>query len=44
LLYGGMLPSSLVAGRRMTARNDEVLTRADLFFATNRPPFCQEFY
>ncbi len=44
LLYGGMLPSSLVAGRRMTARGDEVLTRADLFFATNRPPFCQEFY
>jgi len=44
LLYGGVLPSSLVAGRRMTARNDDVLNRADLFFCTALSPHCQSTY
>jgi predicted acetyltransferase len=44
LLYGGVLPSTLVAGRRMTARNDDVLRRADLFFTTSLLPHCQSHY
>jgi predicted acetyltransferase len=44
LLYGGVLPSSLVAGRRMTSRNDAVLRRADLFFPTSLAPHCQTHY
>ena len=44
LLYGGVLPSALVAGRRMTARNDDVLRRADLFFPTSLLPHCQTQY
>ncbi|CAB4858990.1 unannotated protein [freshwater metagenome] len=44
LLYGGTLPSALVAGRRMTARTDEVLHRADLFFPTSLAPYCQSHY
>jgi predicted acetyltransferase len=44
LLYGGVLPSSLVAGRRMTARNAETLSRADIFFSTSLLPHCQTAY
>ena len=44
LLYGGVTPSSLVAGRTMTARNDDVLRRADIFFTTASPPHLQSFY
>jgi predicted acetyltransferase len=44
LLYGGTVPSALVAGRRMTARNAAVLARADLFFPTNLAPHCQDQY
>jgi predicted acetyltransferase len=44
LLYGGVLPSALVAGRRMTARDADVLARADLFFTTSLAPHCQERY
>ena len=44
LLYGGVLPSALVAGRRMTARNADVLARADLFFTTSLAPHSQEFF
>jgi predicted acetyltransferase len=44
LLLGGLLPSSLVAGRRMTARNDHVLRRADLFFAASQAPHCQTHF
>jgi predicted acetyltransferase len=44
LLYGGVRPSVLVAGRRMTARNDDVLRRADLFFPTSLAPHCQTHY
>ncbi|HEY4333282.1 MAG TPA: GNAT family N-acetyltransferase [Ilumatobacteraceae bacterium] len=44
LLYGGVLPSALVAGRRMTARNQGVLDRADVFFTTSLAPHCQTGY
>ena len=44
LLYGGTLPSALVAGRRMTARSDAALARADLFFPTGLAPHCQTHY
>ena len=44
LIYGGVLPSALVAGRRMTARTDDVLRRADLFFPTSLAPNCQTHY
>lgn len=44
LLYGGTLPSALVAGRRMTARNADVLNRADQFFGTALVPYCQSHY
>ena len=44
LLYGGMQPSALVAGGRMTARNADVLNRADLFFPTSLAPHCQTHY
>ena len=44
LLYGGVLPTALVAGRRMTARNAEALRRADLFFPTSVMPHCQTHY
>ena len=44
LLYGGVLPSALVAGRRMTARDANVLRRADLFFPIDLAPHCQTFY
>jgi predicted acetyltransferase len=44
LLYGGVLPSALVAGRRMTVRNQDVLARADLFFTTSRAPHTQEIF
>ena len=41
LLLGGVRPSALVAGRRMTARNADVLRRADALFATAPEPYCQ---
>jgi predicted acetyltransferase len=44
LLYGGVLPSALVAGRRMKARDADVLARADLFFTTSLAPHCQDRY
>ena len=44
LLYGGVQPSHLVAGRRMTARNADVLARADIFFTTSLAPHCQTHY
>jgi predicted acetyltransferase len=44
LLYGGVLPSALVAGRRMTARDSDALARADLFFTTSLAPHCQDMY
>ncbi|MCU1391668.1 MAG: hypothetical protein JWM34_96 [Ilumatobacteraceae bacterium] len=44
LLYGGVTPTQLVGGRRMTARNAEALARADLFFPTDVAPHCQTHY
>ena len=44
LLYGGVLPSGLVNGRRMIARSAEVLARADVFFTTSLLPHCQDHY
>jgi predicted acetyltransferase len=41
LLLGGVRPSALVAGRRMTARNGDVLRRADALFTTSPEPYCQ---
>lgn len=44
LLYGGVLPSALVAGGRMQARSDAALTLADVFFTTSTAPHCQSNY
>ena len=44
LLYGGARPSRLAAGRKLDARNDDVLRRADLFFPTAPLPYCQTAY
>ena len=44
LLLGGVRPSALSAGRRLNARNSEVLTRADAFFLTSPVPHCQTHY
>lgn len=44
LLYGGMLPSTLSAGRRMTGRGSDVVARADVFFTTSLLPHCQDRY
>jgi predicted acetyltransferase len=38
LVFGGIRPSALAAGRRLTARNDDVLRRADRFFLGDRDP------
>jgi predicted acetyltransferase len=40
LLYGGVKPSRLAAGRKITPRNVDVLRRADLFFPTAPLPYC----
>jgi predicted acetyltransferase len=44
LLYGGIRPSMLAAGRRLTPRNDDALRRADLFFTWPVAPYCQTPY
>ena len=44
LLYGGVLPSALVAGGRMQARDAAALGRADIFFTTSLAPHCQSNY
>jgi len=44
LLYGGVRPSQLAAGRRLTARTDDVMRRADLFFPMAPAPHCQTHY
>ncbi|MGE0305829.1 MAG: GNAT family N-acetyltransferase [Acidimicrobiia bacterium] len=44
LLYGGVRPSLLAAGRRITARDDATLRRADLFFVWPVAPLCQTPY
>jgi predicted acetyltransferase len=44
LLLGGVRPSALVAGRRMTARTVDALRRADALFATSPEPYCQTMF
>jgi len=44
MLYGGVLPSALVAGRRMSARSADALARADVFFTTSQLPHSQTAY
>ena len=44
LLFGGVRPSALAAGRRLEARNSEALRRADVFFLTSPLPHCQTYY
>jgi predicted acetyltransferase len=41
LLLGGVRPSTLVAGRRLEARNAEALRRADALLATSPLPYNQ---
>jgi predicted acetyltransferase len=41
LLLGGVAPSTLVAGRRMSARNDESLRRADALLLHAPAPYCR---
>lgn len=41
LLLGGVRPSTLVAGRRLEARSDDVLRRADALFASSPVPYNQ---
>lgn len=41
LLLGGVAPSQLAAGRRLTARSAEVLRRADATFLVHPAPHCQ---
>lgn len=40
IYLGGVRPSELARGRRITARNDDLLRRADHFFAADRLPHC----
>jgi predicted acetyltransferase len=44
LLYGGVRPSVLAAGRRLSARDEQVLRRADAFFTMSPLPNCQTPY
>ena len=41
LLLGGVAPTDLAAGRRLTARSPEVLARADAHFVLRPGPHCQ---
>lgn len=41
LLLGGLAPSTLAAGRRLTARSPELLRRADALFVVRPAPLCQ---
>jgi predicted acetyltransferase len=44
MFLGGVRPSALAAGRRLTARDNDVLRRADCFFVTSPVPHCQTHY
>ncbi|MEX2626156.1 MAG: GNAT family N-acetyltransferase [Ilumatobacteraceae bacterium] len=44
LLLGGVRPSELAAGRRLTARSPEALRRADTLFALAPLPHSQTFF
>lgn len=44
LLLGGVRPRQLAAAGRITARNDDVLRRADAFFVYGPAPHCQTIF
>lgn len=44
LLLGGVAPSELAAGRRLTARDAAALRRADAFFTARPAPHCATFF
>ena len=44
LLFGGARPSVLARGRRLVARSDEVLRRADACFVTGPAPHCATWF
>ncbi|HEY3484011.1 MAG TPA: sterol carrier protein domain-containing protein, partial [Ilumatobacteraceae bacterium] len=44
LLFGGIRPSTLAAGRRLEARDDATLHRADQLFTLSPSPFCRTPY
>jgi predicted acetyltransferase len=44
LLLGGVPATALAGGRRLTARNDEALRRADAFFGWPVAPMSQTYY
>jgi predicted acetyltransferase len=44
LLFGGVRPSVLANGRRLTARGDDVLRRADAFFVVGPAPHCSTWF
>ena len=44
LLFGGVRAAQLAAGRRLQARSDEVLRRADRFFLGDRLPASSTFF
>lgn len=44
LLLGGVRPTQLAAGRRLTARSADVLRRADAFFVLGPAPHCTTFF
>jgi len=44
LLYGGVRPSRLAAARKLEARSDDILRRAELLFPMAPLPYCQTAY
>lgn len=44
LVFGGISPTLLARGRRLTARDEAVLRRAEHFFASPVAPLSQTFY
>ena len=44
LLFGGVRPSLLARGRRLSARSDDVLRRADAFFVVGPAPHCTTLF
>ena len=44
LLFGGVRPSLLARGRRLSGRTDDVLRRADAFFVVGPAPHCSTWF
>lgn len=44
LLFGGVRPTALARGRRLTARDDAALRRADAFFVVGPAPHCSTWF